>query len=339
MRSIEFRNPMRRVREGPASWPATVLLALLLLGAGRCVAQVTTSPAAAPPVKSPADSPADSPYAGSAACGICHEDIGKAFMKSPHAIVDTRVSKDKTHDWQGRACEACHGPGQKHAESADAANIRNPAKLAAATADKLCLTCHLNQPTQIGRLQSSHAKDQVACTTCHKVHAGGGHSLVARKAEGINELCRTCHLSAWAQFQKPFHHKLPEGAMSCVDCHNPHGSIRPAMGQTFAANEPGCFACHGDKRGPFTFEHAPVRFEGCATCHEPHGSANPRMLVRQEVRLVCLECHANLPTVKLSGVLGVVPPAFHDLRLPVYQNCTVCHQKIHGSHVDRNLLK
>jgi hypothetical protein len=25
--------------------------------------------------------------------------------------------------------------------------------------------------------------------------------------------------------------------------------------------------------------------------------------------------------------------------LPLFQNCTVCHQKIHGSHVDRNLLK
>ena len=106
---------------------------------------------------------------------------------------------------------------------------------------------------------------------------------------------RKLPLDVWAQFQKPFHHKLPEGAMSCVDCHNPHGSIRPAMTQIFGANEPGCFNCHGDKRGPFTFEHAPVRFEGCPTCHEPHGSANPRMLDRPQVQLVCLECHANLP--------------------------------------------
>ena len=39
------------------------------------------------------------------------------------------------------------------------------------------------------------------------------------------------------------------------------------------------------------------------------------------------------------GRIGVVPPAFHDLRRRSYQNCTVCHQKIHGSYVDRNLLK
>jgi DmsE family decaheme c-type cytochrome len=244
---------------------------------------------------------------------------------------------DAKRGWQGRACESCHGPGQKHAESANPALIRNPANLAAAATDQICLTCHLNQPTQIGRLQSSHAHNQISCTACHKVHEAS-QPLVVRKADATNKLCASCHLNVWAQFQRPFHHKLPEGDMTCVDCHNPHGSIRPAMQQSFAANEPGCFKCHGDKRGPFTFEHAPVRFEGCQACHEPHGSANARMLTRANVRFVCLECHANLPSVPMK-VAGVVPPSFHDLNLPLFQNCTVCHQKIHGSHVDRNLLK
>jgi DmsE family decaheme c-type cytochrome len=219
--------------------------------------------------------------------------------------------------------------------------IRNPTKLAPAEVDKTCLKCHLNQATHAGRIQSSHARSQVACTSCHSVHAHGPEGLVERKAVAVNALCSGCHTSVASQFQKPFKHRVPEGAMSCVDCHNPHGSFRPGMMQNFAANEPGCFRCHGEKRGPFTFEHAPVRFEGCATCHEPHGSANPRMLTRQEVRFVCLECHANLPTQSTASkpVLGVVPPAFHDLRSPRYRNCTICHQKVHGSHVDRNLLR
>jgi len=271
-------------------------------------------------------------YVGSETCNGCHEDIYNGIAKSPHHVVDT----DAKRGFQGRACESCHGPGQKHAESGDPALIRNPANLPAAATDKICLTCHLNQPTQVGRLESSHARNQVACTVCHKVHES--EPLMVRKAEATNKLCANCHLNEWAQFQRPFHHKLPEGDMSCVDCHNPHGSIRPAMQQAFAANEPGCFGCHGDKRGPFTFEHAPVRFEGCQACHEPHGSANPRMLKRADVRFVCLECHALLPSAAVK-VAGIVPPSFHDLRSPVFQNCTVCHQKIHGSYVDRNLLK
>jgi DmsE family decaheme c-type cytochrome len=274
-------------------------------------------------------------YVGSEVCQACHEDLYNAFQKSPHQVVET----EKRRGFEGRACEACHGPAEKHIGSADPADIRNPAKIAAAAADKICLTCHLTQPTHVGRLESSHAKDQVACTSCHKVHANGPDGSVARKVSAVNEQCASCHLNVWAQFQRPNHHKLPEGAMSCVDCHNPHGSIRPAMTQAFTSNEPGCLNCHGDKRGPFTFEHGPVRFEGCGACHEPHGSANPRMLVRQDVRFVCLECHASLPTVNRTGTIGVVPPSFHDLRSPRFQNCTVCHQKVHGSYVDRNLLK
>lgn len=285
------------------------------------------------------DKPADAKaaFAGTETCQICHEDIVKAFARNPHEALETDAHKG----FAGHACESCHGAGSQHAESADATLIRNPGKLNPAAADKICLDCHLNQPTHVGRLQSSHAKNQISCTACHKVHSG---EMVPRTAAKINAECAGCHSSEWAEFQRPNHHKVPEGSMSCVDCHNPHGSIRPAMAQSFGSNEPGCLNCHGDKRGPFTFEHAPMRFEGCMACHEPHGSANPRMLIRQEVRYVCLECHANTPTPRnlaspINRTIGVVPPAFHDLRSPQYQNCTVCHQKVHGSYVDRDLLK
>src|ERR1700733_590076 len=126
-------------------------------------------------------------YAGAEVCMACHEDISNAFPKSPHH----RLSIDAKRGWEGRACEACHGPGQKHAESGDPTLIRNPANLAAADVDKICLTCHLNQPTQIGRLESSHAHNQVSCTTCHKVH--GTEPLVVRKAVAVNTLCASCH--------------------------------------------------------------------------------------------------------------------------------------------------
>lgn len=78
-------------------------------------------------------------------------------------------------------------------------------------------------------------------------------------------------------------------------------------------------------------------------CHEPHGSQNPRMLIRSQVRFVCLECHANMapPPASVAGAktahlpyLGQIPPAFHNLNSPRFQNCTVCHVKIHGSYVD-----
>jgi len=274
-------------------------------------------------------------YVGSEACQMCHEDVYKAFRKNPHFAVET----DKKRGWETRACESCHGLGGKHTESTSAADIQNPAKLAPAETDHACLNCHLNQPTHIGRIQGAHVRNQVSCVACHAVHKSP-EELRPRKMTAINAECMRCHTAVWASFQRPYKHKLPEGAMSCVDCHNPHGTQLPRSIRTVSANEPGCFRCHGDKRGPFVFEHAPVRFQGCATCHEPHGSANPRMLARHEVRFTCLECHANTPaTAVASHTLGGVPPAFHDLRSPRFQNCVVCHVKVHGSNASPELLR
>jgi len=317
---------------------AVVGVLILFVLVPRAANQEQNSPKPPATVPAPAAAPATpKTYVGSGVCQSCHEDIFNAFQKDPHKAVDF----DKKRGREDHACESCHGPASMHIETVSAEDIINPAKLTVARADETCLACHRNQATHIGRIQSGHAGGRVACSSCHSMHQSKPESLVARKAQTINQQCATCHTSIWAAFQRPHAHRLPQGAMSCADCHNPHGSFLSKQVRTFAANEPGCFSCHANLRGPFTYEHSPMRTEGCQTCHEPHGSANPKMLTRAEVRFVCLECHANLPQPLpgTASVIGVVPPSFHDLRSPRYRNCTVCHQKIHGSHVDRNLTR
>lgn len=289
-------------------------------------------PAAAP--AAPAAEPA-SPYAGSDTCMGCHEDIYNSFFKkNRHAAIE----KDKRRGWETRACESCHGPGTKHAESGDSTSILQPAKLAPGQADKTCLACHANQSTHSGRVMGGHARNQVACTGCHSVHKP---APPGPRAVRINEQCASCHMSARAQFQRPHAHQLaqrntPNQPMACTDCHNPHGSFLASNVRMAIGGEPSCLNCHSDKRGPFAFEHAPMRQEGCSACHEPHGSSNPRMLTRHNVTQQCLECHTNL----IGGAAqGGIPPAFHDLRSARFRNCTICHQKIHGSHVNKALLR
>src|SRR5580698_3192018 len=100
-----------------------LLLLALLVGAARGQQTLPVPKAEAvpaPKVETP------SAYVGSETCGTCHEDIAKAFAKTPHHLVD---GKDKKRGWDGQACESCHGPGAKHAGSGDAADIRNPGKL------------------------------------------------------------------------------------------------------------------------------------------------------------------------------------------------------------------
>jgi DmsE family decaheme c-type cytochrome len=329
--NILFRLPSSNRRVPLASLPA-VLAAALTATLAWGAQEKPGAPAQPPPQAAKA-----AEFVGSTTCQGCHEDIFNAFQKNPHQVVET----DKKRGFENNACESCHGPGSKHAESMNAADIRQPAKLRPAEADRICLTCHLNQPTHLGRINSSHAKNQVSCVSCHSIHKNGPYGLVARRPVEVNRLCAGCHLSVWASFQKPYKHPLPEGAMSCVDCHNPHGSVLPFSIRTVNANEPACVKCHGDKRGPFVFEHPPMKLEGCPACHQPHGSANPRMLTRAQVRFVCLECHANLPTptAPANGTIGTVPPALHDLRTARFQNCNLCHQKVHGSNVNRDFFK
>lgn len=127
-------------------------------------------------------------YAGSALCQICHGDIYNAFQKNPHVILE----RDKKRGWEEKACESCHGPGAKHAETASAEEIRNPRKLRPAEADRTCLRCHLNQRTYTGRIQSSHAKNLVSCAACHSVHQNR-EALLPQRASDINAQCSGCH--------------------------------------------------------------------------------------------------------------------------------------------------
>ena len=106
-----------------------------------------------------------------------------------------------------------------------------------------------------------------------------------------------------------------------------------------AVNEEPCLKCHEEKRGPFVFEHPPVRVEGCEACHYPHGSSNSLLLRRPVVFTMCLECHNGAPGFGRAGLGDPVPVAFHDLRSPRFHNCTNCHSHIHGSNTSAFFLK
>ncbi len=72
------------------------------------------------------------------------------------------------------------------------------------------------------------------------------------------------------------HMPMREGKIVCTDCHNPHGSYSEKLLRANSVNE-NCYTCHAEKRGPFLWEHAPVR-ENCLNCHDPHGSINEYLL-------------------------------------------------------------
>ena len=86
------------------------------------------------------------------------------------------------------------------------------------------------------------------------------------------DTCFQCHKDRRAQMFRSSHMPLREGKIVCSDCHNPHGSITESLLKKDLINDV-CYTCHAEKRGPFLFEHEPVR-ENCDNCHEPHGTVN-----------------------------------------------------------------
>ena len=75
------------------------------------------------------------------------------------------------------------------------------------------------------------------------------------------DTCFQCHKDRRAQMSRSSHMPLREGKITCSDCHNPHGSATEALLKDDSINDT-CYKCHAEKRGPFLFEHAPVR-ENC----------------------------------------------------------------------------
>jgi DmsE family decaheme c-type cytochrome len=151
------------------------------------------------------------------------------------------------------------------------------------------------------------------------------------------QLCVSCHKDLRAQMNKPSHHPVIEGKMSCADCHNPHGTLNSSMIKAETTRDL-CLSCHADKRGPWIHEHPPVE-ENCMNCHTPHGSNHNRMLAMKPPHL-CQECHrtgaastGGHPGTLVDGRPIQAPANATSISARFQEGgCVNCHRQIHGSN-------
>jgi len=256
-------------------------------------------------------------YVGSEQCAACHEDKMTGLK---HTVHDSKAFHDKTD----KGCEECHGPGKAHVESGgDVTLIRSFKNLDARASAAVCLTCHENG-AQTHWKGSTHEMRGLACASCHSIHAAKSDKWQLKYAV-VDQLCSTCHIEVKSAIQRTSHHPIREGLMSCNDCHNPHGTLTPKMIMANSVNEQ-CYTCHTEKRGPFLWEHPPVR-ESCLNCHLPHGSNHEKLLAQNRPWL-CQNCHLD---TRHPGTLYDATNQVTSNR-ELARSCSNCHSAIHGSN-------
>jgi DmsE family decaheme c-type cytochrome len=271
----------------------------------------------------------DANYVGNDTClALCHyhDKLRQDFEASTMGAQLSSKSGMPVVD-----CESCHGPGSLAIADLTPKRIEADAKMGKTTPcnydtllrlrdmptaaqSLLCLKCHTANATfNLHNWNSGiHANAEVSCFNCHNIHAG---SDLITNPKDIGAMCEKCHQNVQADFSMPSHHPIPENKMFCTDCHQPHGSINDKELKEESEKET-CTRCHGEKEGPFVYEHADIS-EDCTICHNPHGSVNNNLLKVREPFL-CLQCHSghrNNPNSK---------PVY-------YPRCTNCHSQIHGT--------
>ncbi len=264
--------------------------------------------------------PVDATTVGSKACTTCHANEATQFS---HTLMG-RLSKTQKGKYE---CESCHGPGSAHVNAGGGRGVGglityrpDDKSRTVEESNAICLTCHERGDRTYWN-GSTHETRGLMCSACHTVMKQVSRKS-ALKTAFEPDTCYQCHKDRRAESYFSSHMAARQGKITCSNCHNSHGSATEAMLRENSVNE-NCYKCHAEKRGPFLWEHNPVR-ENCLNCHDAHGSTKQALLKVQAPKL-CGECHGFN-----HGGGNPLGPA--TSRFVFNKGCGNCHSKVHGSN-------
>ena len=222
-------------------------------------------------------------------------------------------------------CEQCHDELCRTFKTADHSRLIAKGKNGT---DYGCETCH--GPCSVHEDSGGETKPPYSFTAGRPQPTAMDGRVSVESARAIETVCYSCHMDVRGSFNLPNHHPVPEGRMTCIQCHPPHsGSAFAGGGTQLMSQNDNCLKCHPTQRGPYVFEHQALR-EGCTTCHNPHGSINAKLLVDRDANL-CLRCHFE----QYTGSSILIGGSDHTVRLAEGTCWTAgCHEAVHGSRVN-----
>jgi len=136
-----------------------------------------------------------------------------------------------------------------------------------------CLDCHGNTDGEaplIDWADSLHANDQVACSSCHRLHV---RSSLLEDTHAQTENCAACHADPAIKigaitWQDSVH---ANSDLACADCHTLHTDFNALANRAVQTDI--CYSCHQDRANEHPrFEGKAIRLEElkCSACHDVH---------------------------------------------------------------------
>jgi predicted CXXCH cytochrome family protein len=242
-----------------------------------------------------------------------------SFWTGPVRSWDARCARCHTTDWKPRrpdahgkgprgtslalgvGCEACHGPGSRHVDFREAKKagddpILHYAQLARSRAMGMCLQCHME-----GEVVDPHfrvgddvfeARDPILLVSPELIDPSGRPLELIY--DGVPFATSRC---------------AQKGKLTCISCHDPHGTRFAAQLRQAPSDDRMCTRCH------VTLGKDPKAH----THHDPGGPGGR-----------CVNCH--MPFLTIERGHGVI--ADHSISTPRYDlhadraatpACTWCH--------------
>jgi hypothetical protein len=215
------------------------------------------------------------------------------------------------------ACEACHGPGSRHADTQEAADIVQPAK-AGATGLAACARCHGPRQPLFPLLDEDH-QFRVGDT-----YDASYDPIVITLASGSSSdffadgRPSTSSFEYQAMLQSACYRK---GGATCLTCHTaPHADHGAAHVRSELRADPdaSCKKCHADISPAAHSHHKTAAAQRCVSCHMPPVVSGvldhfvdhaidvpaPQTTDSHHVPSACGTCHADKAPAALASSLA-----------------------------------
>ena len=151
--------------------------------------------------------------------------------------------------WRSRTCRARIMSAPRIANNAttrSAATSRPPTMRGSSPRAKMDSTPAANPATARAacmRIRAAMSNRLTASPPAGRSRQALSGRFPVEPARAIENACYQCHMDVRGQFNLPSHHPVPEGRMTCIQCHPPHKGIAFAGGSTqLLSQEENCVA-------------------------------------------------------------------------------------------------